>query len=118
MFPLQPDPNQYNAVITASLPISKSGGVDDGVSSSSCSGSTIWWSEKRDFWLKGDDEGALEVEKTDVQRGNLCSLAGVLGGVGQMLSVGGTEKTRGVEESDSLLMSMTWMGAEWLRRFT
>lgn len=60
----------------------------------------------------------LEVEHTDVRMGNLCRLAGVLGGVGQMLSVGGTEKTTGTEESESLLMSITWMGAEWLRRFT
>lgn len=50
--------------------------------------------------------------------GNLCWLAGVLGGVGQMLSVGGTENTTGIEVSESLLMSMTWMGAESLRRFT
>lgn len=62
----------------------------------------------------------LEVENMDVERGNLCKLAGVLGGVGmgQMSSVGGTEKTTGTVESESLLMSMTWMGAEWLRRFT
>lgn len=62
----------------------------------------------------------LEVEYMDVESGNLCRLAGVLGGVGigQMSSVGGTEKTTGIVESESLLMSMTWMGAEWLRRFT
>lgn len=62
----------------------------------------------------------LEVEYTDVERGNLCRLAGVLGGVGigQMSSVGGTENTTGIVESVSLLISMTWMGAKWLRRFT
>lgn len=45
-------------------------------------------------------------------------LAGVLGGVGQMISVGGTGKTTGTEESESLLISRTWMGEKWLRRFT
>lgn len=62
----------------------------------------------------------LEVEYTDAERGNLCRLAGVLGGVsiGQMSSVGGTGKTTGIVESESLLMSSTWMGADWLRRFT
>lgn len=60
----------------------------------------------------------LEVEHADVRTGDLCRLARVPGSVGQMLSVGGTEKTTGTEESESLLMSMTWMGAEWLRRFT
>lgn len=62
----------------------------------------------------------FEVEYKDVERGNLWRLAGVLGGVGtwQMSSVGGTEKTTGIVESESLLMSMTWMGAESLRRFT
>lgn len=62
----------------------------------------------------------LEAEYPDVEKGNLCRLAGVLGGVGigQMTSVGGTEKTTGIVESDSLLMSMTWMGAEVLRRLT
>ena len=62
----------------------------------------------------------LELEYMDVERENLCRLAGVLGGVGieQMSSVGGTENTTGIVESESLLINMTWMGAEWLRRFT
>lgn len=60
----------------------------------------------------------LEVEHAEVESGNRCTPAGVLGGVGQKMSVGGREKTSGTEESDSLLMSMTWMGAAWLRRFT
>lgn len=62
----------------------------------------------------------MEVEYADVERGNLWRLAGVLGGVGigQMSSVGGTGNTTGIVESESLLMSMTWMGADWLRRFT
>lgn len=60
------------------------------------------------------------VEFRDTDRGNICRLAGVWGGVGtrQMSSVGGTGKTTGTMESESLLMSITWMGAEWLRKFT
>lgn len=51
------------------------------------------------------------MEHAEVESGNRCTLAGVLGGVGQKVSVGGREKTSGTEDSDSLLMSMTWMGA-------
>lgn len=58
------------------------------------------------------------MEWPDDERGNLCRLAGVVGGVGQVISVGGTGKTTGTEESESLLMSRTWMGEKWLRRFT
>lgn len=51
----------------------------------------------------------LELEYTDVERGNLCRLAGVLGGVntGQMSSVGGTGNTTGIAEAESLLISRT-----------
>ena len=61
-----------------------------------------------------------EVEHADIDKGNLCRPAGVLGGVGigQMSLVGGTGKTTGDLEPESLLRSITWMGAEWLRRFT
>lgn len=64
----------------------------------------------------------LEEEDMDIERGNLWRSAGVLSGVGmgQISSVGGTEKTTGTVEFESLtpVMSMTWMGADWLRRFT
>lgn len=82
-----------------------------------CSSSAIWWSEQRESWLQLLEE-EVEVEWPHRERGSLCRLAGVLGGVGQMSSVGGTEKTTGNEEAESLLISSTWMGAEWLRRFT
>lgn len=90
------------------LPICTSGGVDEGVSISSCSGSTIWWSEQGESWLQYE-ETVLEVEYMDVERGNLCRLAGVLGGdgTGHMSLVGGTGKTTGKVNSESLLMSMT-----------
>lgn len=104
---------------SSSLPIWTSDGVDEGVSISSCSGSAIWWSEEGASWLQ-HEEAVLEVENMDVEKGNLCRLAGVLGGDGtrQASVVGGTGKTMGIVESESLLMSMTWMGEEGLRRFT
>ncbi|KAM3842636.1 atypical chemokine receptor 4-like [Diretmus argenteus] len=58
------------------------GGVDEGVStSSSCSGSAIWWSEQRESWLQEEEEVLAVVSEEDAS-GNLCRLAGVLGGVG------------------------------------
>lgn len=93
--------------------------MEEGVNTSSCSGSTIWWSGHRESWLL-HEKVELEVEYAVAERGNFCRLAGVLGGVGtgQISLVGGTGKTTGAAQSESLLMSMTWIGAEWLRRFT
>lgn len=91
-----------------------SGGVEEGVRSSSClrSGailcSEMWCVTGLGKWA--ESEG----------RGNLCRSAGVVGGVGMedRSSGGGTENTTGLEEPDSLLMSITWIGADVLLRFT
>lgn len=45
-----------------SLLICMSGGVAEGVSTSSCSGSTIWWSEQRDSWLQQQEEEVVVLE--------------------------------------------------------
>lgn len=92
--------------------------MHEGVSTS-CSGSTICWLERRESWLQ-EEVVVLEKEHSDIEREALCGPTGVLGGlgIGQISSVGGTEKTTGFVESGSLLMSMTWMGADWLRKLT
>lgn len=95
----------YLCITELTIPIWTSGGVDKGVSWCSGSGLLSWLCSK--------------LQDSEVI-GYFCTLAGVLGGVGmaQTSSGGGTEKTTGLEPQVSLLISSTWMGVEWLRKFT
>lgn len=95
-----------NGASMKAVPMCISGDVEDGVSWCSAAG-----------LLSGP---RFRSQRSAEETGNLCSPAGVLGGVGmaEMSSRGGTETTTGLEQLVSLFISITWMGAEWLRRFT
>ena len=98
-----------------------SGGLEEGVRSSlRPSGAILWLTAcPRSCIPEGLEDGVWGWPWAE-SMGNVCRLAGVVGGVGMedRSSRGGTEKTTGLEDSCSLLMSITLMGADWLRRFT
>lgn len=82
------------------VPMCISGDVEDGVSLCSAVG------------LFSDPHFISHSSAEEI--GNLCSPAGVLGGVGmaEMSSTGGTGTTTGLEQLVSLFISITWMGVE------
>lgn len=91
---------EQGRVCIKAVPMCMSGDVEDCVSWCSAAG-----------LLSGP---RFRSQSSAEEMGNLCTPAGVLGGVGmaEMSSTGGTGTTTGLEQLVSLFISITWMGVE------